>query len=568
MGLLMSVVSIASRRFLAPLLAVGAMLAGYPSSAGPHPAIEFSSVPNLGSFEDLAGRVSNVTFSDYRVAVYIKVGGSWWTKPTFVDPLSTIEEDGTWRTDITTGGSDEVATEIVAYLVPAGFDPVDTAGAAALPSDVQHVSISSVRCTRTPTATPEIRFTDVPALNSMVDLVGAVEGVDLNSHRVAVYIFAFQGWYNKPVNPPDSLTPIGSSGSWVTDITTGGADPCAWRIAAFLVPNSFVPSAANGAAEIPGDVQAAALAAVETTRFRRLSFSGYEWFVKDSCESTAGPGPNVFSSSTNNVWVDTEGRLHLKIEFRDGKWRNAEIRSERSFGYGTYRIYVDTDTGELDSNVTLGLFTWSNDEAYTHREIDFEAGRWRNPSDANNAQFVVQPFDNPGNMIRFQTPPGQTKMTHQFIWQSNRIDFLSFDGHYDIVPTANLVWYQWSFLQTPEVPRAGGEHFLMNLWQVLGVPPAGDGVLEVVISRFAFIPPEVPEPVIGSAGLTPAGDFEFTFEGVTQVEYQIQAASNLVTELEWFPLGNVIVTNSTMSVLDPDTSSHRARAYRLVAPPQ
>src|SRR5574341_1745935 len=39
---------------------------------------------------------------------------------------------------------------------------------------------------------------------------------------------------------------------------------------------------------------------------RQISFSGYMWNVKKS-NGRVGPGPNYFSDSTQNVWVDLSG---------------------------------------------------------------------------------------------------------------------------------------------------------------------------------------------------------------------------------------------------------------------
>ena len=55
-----------------------------PAVSASIPTIEFTNVPQYGSFDDLQGRVTNVTPADYKVAVYIYVSG-WWTKPTFRD---------------------------------------------------------------------------------------------------------------------------------------------------------------------------------------------------------------------------------------------------------------------------------------------------------------------------------------------------------------------------------------------------------------------------------------------------------------------------------------------------
>jgi hypothetical protein len=74
--------------------------------------------------------------SDYKVAVYIRVGGGWWTKPTFASPLVEIRSDGSWTCDITTGGADETATEVAAFLVTNDYQPPAASGAATLPIQV------------------------------------------------------------------------------------------------------------------------------------------------------------------------------------------------------------------------------------------------------------------------------------------------------------------------------------------------------------------------------------------------------------------------------------------------
>src|SRR5712671_6333376 len=74
-------------------------------------SIVFTSVPPYGSFNNLQGVVHGVNPANYRVAVFINVNGAgWFTKPTCGAPLTTIQTDGTWTADITTGGSDQDAT--------------------------------------------------------------------------------------------------------------------------------------------------------------------------------------------------------------------------------------------------------------------------------------------------------------------------------------------------------------------------------------------------------------------------------------------------------------------------
>ena len=66
---------------------------------------------------------------------------------------------------------------------------------------------------------------------------------------------------------------------------------------------------------------------------RTLAWSGRSWLVKAS-STPVGPGPNLFSDSTDNVWVDLVGRLHLKITARRGRWYVAEVGSGRVLATG------------------------------------------------------------------------------------------------------------------------------------------------------------------------------------------------------------------------------------------
>jgi len=208
-----------------------------------------------------------------------------------------------------------------------------------------------------------------------------------------------------------------------------------------------------------------------------IVWSGHTWQVKSS-QSKVGPGPNFFSASAENVSVDAQGRLHLRITYRNGRWNCAEIISNESFGYGTYSFDVASPIDGLDPSVVLGLFTWSDKAAYNHREIDIEFGRWGNASDTTNAQYVVQPYDLAGHLRRWTLPVGATPSTHDFVWRSSRVDFASF---------ANGWTTTWSFAGAG-VPRAGGENARLNLWLYGGVPPTNGQDVEVIVSGFVFAP--------------------------------------------------------------------------------
>lgn len=114
------------------------------------PFIELTYVPPYGSFDDLRGRVLHVSPADHRVVVYIRVGGGWWIKPYLNAPKTLIRPDGTWTTDITTGGVDQDANAIAAFLIPATYDPPLSTGQGTLPAALNTNALASVTITRTP----------------------------------------------------------------------------------------------------------------------------------------------------------------------------------------------------------------------------------------------------------------------------------------------------------------------------------------------------------------------------------------------------------------------------------
>ena len=134
------------------------------------PKLEFTSVPPYGSFANLFGRVCGIKPSDFRIVVYIKVGSLWWIKPLEKQPLTTILNDGTWSTDITTGGIDETATQIVAYLIPSGFSPPLLLGSSSIPDTLDQNSIAkaeAVRCACPPVLISEETSTRAIAVDSV-----------------------------------------------------------------------------------------------------------------------------------------------------------------------------------------------------------------------------------------------------------------------------------------------------------------------------------------------------------------------------------------------------------------
>jgi hypothetical protein len=214
-------------------------------------------------------------------------------------------------------------------------------------------------------------------------------------------------------------------------------------------------------------------------QMKTLQFSGYDWVVKTG-DQRMGPGPNYFSDSADNVFIDARGQLHLRITEREGRWFCAEVISKSSFGYGTYRFYLNTKAESIDPLAILGMFTWNDEAAYAHREIDIEISRWGQANN-QNAQFVVQPYTRPENIVRFQMPPTLSSSVHSFSWKPDSVHFQSTANS-----TSGQVIQQHTF--TKDIPRAGGENARINLWLFAGRPPTNGKPVEVVISKFEFTP--------------------------------------------------------------------------------
>jgi hypothetical protein len=209
-----------------------------------------------------------------------------------------------------------------------------------------------------------------------------------------------------------------------------------------------------------------------------VEWSGFTWEVK-SYSRKIGPGPNFFSAS--NVSVDrATDDLRLRISRSGKKWTAAEVIARASLGYGTY-TWTMKSAPDVDPNIVIGMFTWNDDPAYAHREIDVEFARWGNAADPTNGQYVVQPWDAPDHDHRWTQPTGLAGTVHSFTWSPGRVDFRSqrADG-------AELASYSYSGSDDP-IP--GGENPRINHWLFRGSAPTDGQPVEIVFDSFTHTEP-------------------------------------------------------------------------------
>ncbi len=200
-----------------------------------------------------------------------------------------------------------------------------------------------------------------------------------------------------------------------------------------------------------------------------ISWSGLLWDVRTG---SGLPGQNNWSDSPDNVFVDTDGNLHLRIvkNITDGKWYCAELDSVMMMRYGTYIFNVVSNPANLSDNIVVGMFYYLSDTD----EIDIEFSRWDVPG-TPNTQYTVWTTLTPPNYVSPSGETDTTNTTHSFIWSPTSIFFESY---------GILSWlYNDSY-----IPKLGGSLGL-NLWITgdLGMPN-NELTQEIVLSSVTVTP--------------------------------------------------------------------------------
>ena len=216
-----------------------------------------------------------------------------------------------------------------------------------------------------------------------------------------------------------------------------------------------------------------------------LQFSGYHWMVRSG---KGDPGPNTWNK--DNVWVDDNGYLHLKISYDGHSWSCAELRTYEVLGFGKYAFRVVGPIDTMDTNMVLGLFNYPTSDVSKERtrEIDMEFSTW------GRTKYAPGFYGSWGNAVdseqaghEFDFALSGVNSTHTFIWTSAQILFQSFDG--DVCDSAHQIQ---SWLYSPEnyLDRISqvGMPVHMNFWLYKGKSPSDGNEQEIIIKSFTFAP--------------------------------------------------------------------------------
>jgi len=334
---------------------------------------------------------------------------------------------------------------------------------------------------RSPIASPSIVFDKVPRGDvGGPDNQDTIEGRAISTkpgQQIVLYAKSEGLWWVQPFTDRP-FTAIQGDSRWKNQTHLGS------QYAALLVNQGYRPAQTTETLPSPGGtVIASAVVTGEgplpaEIPLKTVNFSGYDWTVRRAA-SYRGGSHNSFG--VENAWTDKNGALHLRVTRRDPDWICAEVKLTRSLGYGTYRFRV-RDLSHLEPSAVVTLSIWDGVGGEDdRRELDVELSRWGFP-DNDNAQYVVQPYYVPANIVRFREPAGS--LIQSIHWEPDRVTFSTSEDSPD-APGARVLN---EHVFTSGVPTSSGDAVRMNVY-VFGkgqIPLKNE--TEVVIDKFEYLP--------------------------------------------------------------------------------
>ena len=305
---------------------------------------------------------------------------------------------------------------------------------------------------------------------------GHAYNVDPNTTKVVIYALTNEFYVQPLIDAP--YTNINSDGSWSS--STNGWDSL---VVILVNPSTYTPAPTKitNPAFDPGVLAWTEYPSTPAS----VSFGGRNWGIKVT-GNVAGhqfdPGPNYWSNDPSVVHVADDG-LHLKNTEISGRWQSGEVYLLQSLGYGTYTVQVSSYLDQLDLNtVAAPLFIYAAPGQELDNEYSGSGGLIPGP---NSAQFVVQPYTTPGNLVRY-VQPHTAQFTSQMEWRADHVTFTTWNG-WSTTPSAGDVISQWTYTGG-NIPSPGQERVHINLWLNNGSAPVKGTGDEMIIRSFAFQP--------------------------------------------------------------------------------
>jgi hypothetical protein len=213
-----------------------------------------------------------------------------------------------------------------------------------------------------------------------------------------------------------------------------------------------------------------------------IEFAGHTWGVACGPQQ---PGNFCFSSSSNSVWVDFYGRLHLRIrQLADGRWCQAGVWWQDPARYGAHKFFLIGAPWELDDQTVIGMFIYKDfpatngscpdndcnyfpvlDVCVCEADVEitgaFDEANCVNgppPDDGIQIFYVTQPE----NCKWFEFDIATVLSTHGFVWDETGFGFQSWEGQC-LNPPCDGILGDWS-TNVNAFPEDEAPITSLNLW--------------------------------------------------------------------------------------------------------
>lgn len=223
-----------------------------------------------------------------------------------------------------------------------------------------------------------------------------------------------------------------------------------------------------------------------TGHVRTIDFAGRTWYVVSGFE---GPGPNSWADTPENVYVDGNGQLHLKIRYINGTWYCSQVVTTNPSpytSYGMHRFYVIGRIDSLDNNAVFSPFLYSDNFVQDSSELDLEFSKWGRVTDTN-AYYNVWPTHYPGNSFKFPMRLNGTYSTHYINWKADTIIFKSIHGFHQEPPDPSYLIDSLVYTGNYIPPQQNLLRIIIILWLNQGSAPSDSQ--EVIVANADLPPP-------------------------------------------------------------------------------
>jgi len=130
-----------------------------------------------------------------------------------------------------------------------------------------------------------------------------------------------------------------------------------------------------------------------TNKTDGFNFSGYNWVVKET--KNIADSRYFCLTNKNNVTIDKDGSLRIKITKTGDVWSGGEITIDTSLGFGEYSFEIYSPQGKLDANATLSftVLNVTDDQYEGMTQTGIRFSKYSEPEANNELEYFLYATD-------------------------------------------------------------------------------------------------------------------------------------------------------------------------------